>query len=128
MHAHRIEIFDGTNDDDVIRHVAHHFKIEFLPANNGLFDKYATHRRSIKTMLHDLTELLLVPCNTAAGTAHRKARANNHWEPDRVNQLGCFFNRSNEPSTRHFETDGFHRGKEFLAILRALDGVGLCAD
>ena len=38
MHPHRIEILDGTDDDDVIRQVAHHLQLVFLPSQHALFD------------------------------------------------------------------------------------------
>ena len=33
MHAHRIEILDGTNNHAVVHPVAHHFHLEFLPSD-----------------------------------------------------------------------------------------------
>ena len=32
VHTHRIEIFNGANDHAVVRAIAHHFHLEFLPA------------------------------------------------------------------------------------------------
>ena len=33
VHTHGIEILDGTDDDTVVHTIAHHFHLEFLPAD-----------------------------------------------------------------------------------------------
>ena len=98
MDAHRIEILDRANDNNVIGKIAHHFELEFLPADHGLFYQHTIDRRGIEAVLHDFAEFLHVPCNAAAGTAHREARTNDRRKPDRVgggvpatfDQLHCF--------------------------------------
>src|SRR6202021_2830125 len=38
--AHRVDVFDGADDDDVIRLVAHYLELVFLPAEDGLLDEH----------------------------------------------------------------------------------------
>ena len=37
--AHRIEVLDGADDDDVVGLVAHHLQLEFLPADDRFLDR-----------------------------------------------------------------------------------------
>ena len=39
VHAHGVEIFNGTDNDDVVGEVAHDLKLVFLPAEHALFDE-----------------------------------------------------------------------------------------
>jgi len=34
VHAHRIEIFNRADDNDVVSKVAHHFELKFFPTQN----------------------------------------------------------------------------------------------
>ena len=45
VHAHGIEVFNGAYDDGVVGLIAHHFELEFLPAEDALFDQHFMHRR-----------------------------------------------------------------------------------
>ena len=44
VHAHRVEVLDGADDDAVVGEVAHHLELEFLPAERALFDQDFVHR------------------------------------------------------------------------------------
>src|SRR6202011_1954044 len=44
VYAHRIEVFDRADDDHVIRQVAHHLQLEFLPSEDVFFDQNLVHR------------------------------------------------------------------------------------
>ena len=71
VHAHGVEVLDGADDDAVVRQVAHHLQLEFLPAQRALFDQHFVHRRKRQAALQDLDQLLLVgrrcrrPCRPA---------------------------------------------------------------
>jgi hypothetical protein len=45
VHAHRIEVLDRADDDDVVVAVAHHLELEFLPAGDRLLDQDLADRR-----------------------------------------------------------------------------------
>ena len=48
VHAHGIEVLDRADDDDVVRRVAHHLELEFLPAEHRFFNQGFVHRREIE--------------------------------------------------------------------------------
>ena len=39
VHAHRVDVFDGADDDGVVGGVAHHFHLELFPAQQGFVDR-----------------------------------------------------------------------------------------
>ncbi len=39
VHAHRIEVLDGANDDAIVFPIAHHFHLELFPADHRLLDQ-----------------------------------------------------------------------------------------
>jgi len=39
VHTHRVHIFNGADDDDVVGEVAHDLQLVFLPAENGFLDE-----------------------------------------------------------------------------------------
>ena len=44
VHAHRVEVFDGADDDDVVVQVAHHLHLVFFPAQDRFFDQHLGDR------------------------------------------------------------------------------------
>jgi hypothetical protein len=78
MHAHRVEILDRADDDDVVVVIAHHLELELLPADHTSLNEYLARRREIKAVAHDLLELLAVVGDAAARSAERV-----RWPDDR---------------------------------------------
>ena len=74
MNAHRINIFDGTDDDAVIRLVADHFHLIFLPANDAFLNQHFRGGGSVEAAGNDLLKFLAVIGDTAAGAAEGKGR------------------------------------------------------
>src|SRR6185312_12560263 len=80
VHTHRIEIFDGTDDYAVVHPVAHHFHLEFLPADQRFFDQHFVDRREIQPARRDYIELLAIVSDSTAGTAQSERRSNDERE------------------------------------------------
>ena len=70
MHAHRVEILDRADDHDVVRHVAHHFELEFLPALDRLLDQHLVVGRQLEA-----------PLRPWRGTRRGRARSNRPCRP-----------------------------------------------
>ena len=68
MHAHRIQVFDRTDDDAVVLAVTHHFHFIFFPTQQRFFNKQLVGRRGFETALTDRLELFHVVGDTAAST------------------------------------------------------------
>ena len=78
VHAHRIEVFNGTDDAGIILAVAHHFHLEFFPAQHGFFDQHFADRTEGQAVGADGFELLFVAGDAAAGPAKGEARPHDH--------------------------------------------------
>ncbi len=82
VHAHRIEVFDGADDDDVVRQVTHHLQFVFLPAQDRLFQQHLVHRREIEPACQQLQQLFAVVGDAAARAAERERWTQNHRKAD----------------------------------------------
>ena len=87
MHAHRIEVFDGADDDDVVGEIAHHFELEFLPAEHAFFDQHFVHRREIEAALENSYQILAVVGDAAARAAQREAGPQDHGIADALPRM-----------------------------------------
>ena len=82
MHPHRVEILDRANDDAVVVPVANDLHLEFLPADDRLFQQNFRRRRHLEAVRDDALEFLAVIGNAAAGTAERERGTDNRREAD----------------------------------------------
>ena len=76
MHAHRIEILDGTDDHAVVHAVTHHFHLEFFPADQRFFDQHFADGRKIETARNDHIELFPIVSDAAARPSKSECRPN----------------------------------------------------
>ena len=72
VHAHRIDVLDRADDDEVVRDVAHHLELEFLPADDGFLNEDLVHRAQIDSATRELSELLDVVRDATANAAQRE--------------------------------------------------------
>ena len=75
VHAHRVEVFDGADDDDVVGEIAHHFELELFPAERALFDQDFVDGREVEPAFENGDEIFVVVSDAAARTAHGEAGA-----------------------------------------------------
>ena len=80
--AHRIEVFDGAHDHDVVVLVAHDLHLELLPPEQRLLHEDLAVHREGEAARHDLLELLHVVGDAAAGAAKREGRADHARQAD----------------------------------------------
>ena len=128
MHAHRVKVLDRADDDAVVRLVADHFHLVFLPAEQAFLDQQFAGRRSLETALADLDKLFLVVGDATAGTAHREGWADDRRKADHGLHLLRLFHRVRNGRTGRAKTDLGHRRLELLAVLSLVDGFTRSAD
>jgi hypothetical protein len=51
--AHRVEVLDRADDDDVVFEVPHDLELELLPAEQGLLDEHLPDGRQIEALGDD---------------------------------------------------------------------------
>src|SRR5579862_7555454 len=105
MNAHRIEIFDRADHDEVVANVAHYFEFVFLPAENGFFDERLMNGACIESACNQVPKFLAIVGNRAAGAAEREGRANHERIADRVRKLHGFVNVCHDLRSWHFEAN-----------------------
>ena len=128
VHAHRIEVLDGADDDAVVARVAHHLHLELLPADHRLLDQELLGRRRFQPALADGEEFLAVVGDATARAAERERRPDHGRITDHRLHLERFLERVGERGARTLEPDALHRELEFLAVLRLVDRLLARAD
>ena len=111
VHAHRVEVFDRTDDHDVVGRVAHHLELVFLPAEHALLDQALVARRLAQRPLDVFVELLIRIGDAATGAAEREARPDDRGK---LRVLRGSFARPRglrETRDRQIQTDVLHRGR-----------------
>ena len=119
--AHRIDVLDRADDDAVVRAVADHLHLEFLPAEHRLLDQHLGGGRGVEPALDDLEELLAVIGDAAAGAAEGEGRPDDRRQADHVERLQCIDQRVGQLRARRLEADLPHRLAEQLAVLGLVD-------
>ncbi len=128
VHAHRVEVLDRADDDDVVLAVAHHLELELLPADDRLLDQELVVHRQLETLPHDRLELLHVVGDAAAGAAERETRPDHAGQADQLDGRPRLVHRVCELGPGDLEPAPSHRLAELLAALRLLDRVAARAD
>ena len=128
MHAHGVEVFHGADGDAVACGIPHDLKLDLLPAGDALFHKDLMNGRHAQAPFRDFPKFGLIRCNAAAAAAERKRRAHD----DRIADLRRKGQRALERFAYHRRdhrfSDLLHGVFEALPVLRAVDGIGLCAE
>ncbi len=128
MHAHRIEIFDRADDDDVVGGVAHHLELELFPPFDGSFEQDFVIGRHLEAPAHFDLKVRRVAGDRASGAAERARGTNNQRQSQpRDDRFSLGFGMRHGGG-RHFEADFDHRLLEEIAILGLFDRVQLGAD
>ena len=128
VHAHRIEVLDGADDDAVVVPVANDLHLEFLPADHRFFDEHFGSGRGIEPALDDLLEFLAVVGDAAARAAHGERRADHAGETHGGLDLVRLRQRVRHRGARTLEADLRHGIAEQLAVLGHVDGLAGCRD
>ena len=126
--AHRVEIFDRADDDDVVVGVAHDLHFVFFPADNRFFDQHFGGRRKVETTEDHVVEFGAVVGDRRAAAAHRKAGADDCGHADLFDQLAGFFDRRDRLASANVEADFAHRCLKPFAAFGFVDNVGVGGD
>ena len=128
VHAHGIEVLDGTDDDDVVGEIAHDLQLELLPAEHALLDQDLVGRRKVEAVHDDLAELVLVVGDAPAFAPQGVAGADDGRQPDFFEQCLGLSQRAGGAGGGHRQTVGQHAVLEPLAVLGNCDGLWTGAD
>ncbi|KAF5028300.1 hypothetical protein DSECCO2_660530 [anaerobic digester metagenome] len=128
VHAHGVDIFDGADDDAVVRAVAHDLELEFLPAEHRtLQHDFALHAGG-QTHGGDFLQVFHVVGHAAARAAERVGRAHDDGERDALAPLPHVVHGVADAALGNSEADVFHGLAEKFAGFRLFDDVERRAD
>ena len=128
VHAHRVEVLDAAHDDAVVRGVADHFHLEFLPAEHRFLDQHFAGRRQFEAAVDDLDQFLAVVGDAAAAAAEGEAGPDDGGIADPGLDVERLFQRTRDLRLRAFQADLGHRHPEQFAVLGHADGLAPGAD
>ena len=118
VYSHRVEVFDRTDDHDVVFDVAHHFQLEFLPADDRFLEEHLMDRARFKSMRQRIIEFLRRARDAAAGPAESERGTDDDRISDRFNKLFPFLQRADESAAGSLKARGVHGGFEQLPVFR----------
>ncbi len=123
VHAHGIQVLDGTHDDAVVVPVPDHFHFVFFPAQHRLLEQHLVGGRSIEAAAHDGLELLAVVGDAAAAAAHGEGRPDHGREADFRLHRQRLLHAVRDARPRGLQADVRHGAAEQLAVLGHVDGT-----
>ena len=80
--THRVNVFNGADDDDVVCSVSHHFQFKFLPANDRFFDEEFVDGAERDAGGYHFLVFFDIIGDAAACAAEGESRSDNRWEAD----------------------------------------------
>ncbi len=128
MHAHGVEVLDGTHDDAVAGVVTHDLHLVLFPALDGLLDQHLVGGRELQALAHDGDELLVGMRDAAAGATEGKARAQYAGIAHALGDGLGVGHAVGIARARDLQADLGHGLVKELAVLAALDGGQVAAD
>ena len=121
MDPHGIHVLDGTDDDHVVRLVAHHLQLVLLPAQGRLFEHDLVDHGGVEPALGDLGQLLPVIGDAAPRSTQGEGGTDDDGKSDPGGDGKDVVQRTGEAALGDAEPDLFHGRPEELAILRLVD-------
>ena len=100
VHAHRVDVLDRADDDDVVVAVAHQLELELLPAEHALLDQHLVHRARGQPGGGHPAQPLRVAGHPGAGAAHRERRPQHHRQAELVGGRQHLVQRRGRPPLR----------------------------
>ena len=122
VHTHGVQVFDGADDDAVVRFVAHHFHLVLFPTQERLFNQQLVGGRSFQAALANGLKLFRVVGDAAARAAQREARANDGGKAQGLLHFPSFFHAVGNTGARRTQTNFGHGVFELQTVFGFVDG------
>ncbi len=128
VHAHRVDVLDRADHDEVVRRVPHHFQLELFPSDDRLLEQNFVDGTEAETAIGHLAELFHVVGDATSHAAECERRPDDHREPERLDRSQRFVERLDVGARRNRHVDRVHRFPELQTIFRNLDRLDRCPD
>ena len=127
--AHRVHVFDRTDDHGVVLGVAHDFELEFFPADQGFLDQDFGIHAGGEPAGNDRPEFIHVMRDPAAGAAEGESRTDDQRQgPDLLCDGQRFVHAVRGTAFRQVEPDRTHGLLEQVAVFGTADDLGFGSD
>ena len=128
VHAHRVDVLDRADHDDVVGVVAHDFELVLLPADDAALDEDLRDRARGEAALGDVLHLAVVVRDAGAAPAEDVRGPHDHRVADLGRDRERLVDAVRDARRRHAQADLGHRGLEPLAVLGGADRLDARAD
>ena len=128
MYAHGIEVFDGTNDDDIVHAVPHDLELVLFPADYRFLNQHLMDGAQFQRPFKERPIFLYVVCYATACPSESECRPQNNRIADIFNCFESLFDVSDRCALRHIEPDVLHGFLEKLPVFSLLDSMQFRAD
>jgi len=128
MHAHRVQVLDRTDNNNIIFRIPHDLELIFLPPDDRLLDQDLVDHTGLDTAGRYLAQLVERMGKPTTGAAQGKARTDNDREPYFFRRLFSLRDRMRKGTTRHIKADLDDRLLELLAVFGFFDDLVIGAE
>jgi hypothetical protein len=123
VHAHRVDVLDRADDDDVVLAVAHQLELELLPAQDRLLQEHLGDRAGVQPEAGDPAQLPGVAGDARAGAAEGERGPDDHREAELGGRRLALRQGVADPALRRLGADVGDDLLELAAVLAGPDGV-----
>src|SRR6185295_11682357 len=125
VNAHRVEILDRADDDDVVVPVANHLELELVPAEQALLDEHLPDRALLQGAAEQLDELPPIAGGAATMAAQRERGPQDYREAEVDRRV---LERGDDRRLGHLQAGQTHGLAKELAVLGAVDHIRAGSD
>ncbi len=128
VHAHGVEVLDGTDDNHVVVLVPHHLELVFLPAEDALFEQHLAGGAVLQALADDPAEVGFVVGEAGAEAAHGEGGPHDHRVAEVFSGGEGLVNGVDDVAAGRLRTAAFHDALELFAVFAEFDRRDVRAD
>ena len=128
MHADRVDVLDGADDDRVVGRVAHELELVLLPAGDRLLEQHLVRGALVEAVGDHADEFVARVGEARAEPAHREGRTDDERVAEVLRELHRLLDGVRDVAAGHVRAGREHELLELLAVLALLDRLDLRAD
>ena len=127
VHAQGINVLNEADGDHFPFRIPHHFQLQLLPSQDGLFHQDLAHQTGLEASGADCAQFFFIVYQTAPCASHGVGRPQHH----RISQCLCnlqrFLHSVGHFAAGHLNAQGIHGFLKLNPVLSPLNGIHLNA-